>query len=208
MSNAVTADPIRLYVDFASPYAYFILDPMARLAQLHRHALVIRPFLLWAVLKQHGLTNPIEAPARRAYFLSDVVRSAAFFGAPFRIPDKLQISAHLATRLFYGLTESHPERALDIARDIFTAQFVNAVPITDAAVLAELPCAAGLPTDELRDMIGGPLGRQRLAEAIDEAVAVGVTGSPFVVMNGEGFFGADRLPQIAWRLGGTEAPDR
>jgi 2-hydroxychromene-2-carboxylate isomerase len=47
----------------------------------------------------------------------------------------------------------------------------------------------------------GPLGRQRLGEAIERAVADHVCGSPYFLVDGEGFFGADRLPQIAWRLG-------
>lgn len=36
---------------------------------------------------------------------------------------------------------------------------------------------------------------------IDDAV-----GSPFVVDDGEGVFGADRLPQIAWRLARARPP--
>ena len=46
----------------------------------------------------------------------------------------------------------------------------------------------------------GPIGRQRLAAAIDAAIADKVCGSPFFIVDGEPFFGADRLDQIAWRL--------
>jgi len=35
-------------------------------------------------------------------------------------------------------------------------------------------------------------------------VAEGVIGSPYTVVDGEGYFGADRLPQIAWRLARAE----
>ena len=53
--------------------------------------------------------------------------------------------------------------------------------------------------------IDGPVGRERLAAAVADAVAAGVFGSPFVILDGEPFFGADRLPQIAWRLSRTAA---
>ena len=51
----------------------------------------------------------------------------------------------------------------------------------------------------------GPLGRERLAAAVDAAIADKVCGSPFFIIDGEPFFGADRLPQIAWRLSQANA---
>ena len=53
--------------------------------------------------------------------------------------------------------------------------------------------------------MNGPLGRARLAAAVDAAVADKVCGSPYFIVDGEPFFGADRLPQIAWRLGQAHA---
>lgn len=198
------ASPIQFFIDFASPYSYFALDPMARLAAEHGRPIELRPFLLWAVLKHHGVANPIENPARRTYFMHDVVRSAAFHGVPFKMPEPLQISAHLATRLFYALAEDGTHDPLEIARQIYRAFFVSAAPITDAAVLAKLPCVAGRSADQVRDVMNGQIGRDRLAQAIDGAIAAGVIGAPFVVVDGEGFFGADRLPQIGWRLQSTK----
>lgn len=192
--------PIRLYLDFASPYSYFLLRPLARLAEKHGRPLEIRPFLVWAVLEQHEIGNPLEKPARRAYFLQDVTRSAAFFGVPLRLPEPLQISAHLAARLFHAKAGDAPEAALALASEIFEAFFVQGENIADPAVLAALPSLAADTAEAVREMIDGPVGRQRLAASVEEAIAAGVIGAPFVVVDGEGFFGADRLPQIAWRL--------
>ncbi|WID96238.1 DsbA family protein [Bosea vestrisii] len=191
---------IRLYLDFASPYSYFALGPLARLAGEHGRALELRPILLWAVFKQQGVVNPLETPARRRYFLEDVTRSAEFFGLPFRIPEPLQISAHLAGRLYHAWTATRPQDGLRLASDIFEAFFARADNIADPAVLAALPCLSAETPETIRAMIDGAEGRQRLSEAVDEANAAGVTGVPFVTLDGESFFGADRLPQIAWRL--------
>ncbi|HJV92926.1 MAG TPA: DsbA family protein, partial [Azonexus sp.] len=38
--------------------------------------------------------------------------------------------------------------------------------------------------------------KARLKEEVDQAMQVGVFGSPYVIIDGEAFFGADRLPQI------------
>lgn len=191
---------LRLYLDFASPYSYFALGPLARLAEEHGRALELRPILLWAVFKQQGVVNPLEKPARRRYFLEDVTRSAEFFGLPFRVPEPLQISAHLAGRLYHGWTAMRPLDGLRLASEIFEAFFARGQDITDPAVLAALPCLAAETPETIRAIIDGAEGRQRLGEAVDEACTAGVTGVPFVTLDGESFFGADRLPQIAWRL--------
>ncbi|WP_162262527.1 2-hydroxychromene-2-carboxylate isomerase [Bosea sp. Root483D1] len=192
--------PLRFYLDFASPYSYFALGPLARLAEEHGRALELRPILLWAVFKQQGVVNPLETPARRRYFLEDVTRSAEFFGLPFRIPEPLQISAHLAGRLYHAWTATRPQDGLRLASEIFEAFFARAENIADPAVLAALPCLAGETPEAIRAMIDGSEGRQRLGETIDEACAANLIGVPFVTLDGESFFGADRLPQIAWRL--------
>jgi len=191
---------LRLYLDFASPYSYFALEPLARVAEEHGRALELRPILLWAVFKQQGVVNPLEKPARRRYFLEDVTRSAEFFGLPFRVPEPLQISSHLAGRLYHAWTATRPQDGLRLASEIFEAFFAKGENIADPAVLAALPCLAGETSEVIRAMIDGAEGRQRLGEAIDEACAAEITGVPFVTLDGESFFGADRLPQIAWRL--------
>ena len=191
---------LRLYLDFASPYSYFALHSLARLAEEHGRALELRPILLWAVFKQQGVINPLEKPERRRYFLEDVTRSAEFFGLPFRIPEPLQISAHLAGRLYHAWTATRPQDGLRLASEIFEAVFARAEDITDPAVLAALPCLSGETPEAIRVMIDGPKGRQRLSDAVEEACAANITGVPFVMLDGESFFGADRLPQIAWRL--------
>lgn len=191
---------IRLYLDFASPYSYFALGPLARLAEEHGRAVELRPILLWAVFKQQGVVNPLETPARRRYFLEDVTRSAEFFGLPFRVPEPLQISAHLAGRLYHAWTATRPQEGLRLASEIFEAFFAKAENIADPAVLAALPCLSGVSPETIRAMIDGTEGRKLLGEAVDEACAAGVTGVPFVTLDGASFFGADRMPQIAWRL--------
>ena len=49
------------------------------------------------------------------------------------------------------------------------------------------------------------VGRAGLEAAVAEAVTSGVVGSPYFLVDGEGFFGADRLPQLRWFLSGGRA---
>lgn len=192
--------PLRFYFDFASPYAYFALRPLQALAKQHGRKLECRPMLLWAVLKVHGIAAPLDAPVKRAYLMADMVRSAAFHHVPYRHPAKLPVSSHLAARLYYAVVEQRPEAALVMVHGIFDAYFGRAEDIMLADVLYALAMAQGLDLNAVREAKDGQIGRQRLAEAVDLAIADKVCGSPFVIVDGEAFFGADRLPQIAWRL--------
>lgn len=58
----------------------------------------------------------------------------------------------------------------------------------------------GIDRDRVLAGINGGTGQTKLAAMVDQAVAEGVVGSPYFVVDGEGFFGADRLPQVEWRL--------
>ena len=193
-------EPIRFYLDFASPYAWIALPGIERLAAEHGRELDWRPVLIWAVLKAHGIPPPMEVPAKRGYFEIDMARSAAFHGVPYRHPSRLPLSAHLATRLYYSIAEHDLEQARSFGREVFAAFFTRDESIADQTVVARLAASHGLTADEAEEAMNGPLGRQRLTATVDAAIADGVCGSPWFVVDGEPFFGADRLPQIAWRL--------
>lgn len=195
--------PIVFYFDFASPYAYFAADGIERIAAENGRTVEWRPILVWAVLKAQGIPPPMDVPAKRAYFVTDMVRSAAFHGLPYRHPEKLPLSAHRAARLFHAIAVDDAETARAFARAAFTAFFVAGEDISDEAVVLRTAHECGIGSAAAREAIEGTAGRTMLADAVDRAVADGVCGSPFFLVDGEPFFGADRLPQIAWRLSGS-----
>lgn len=193
--------PIVFWFDFASPYAYFARRPVAETAARHGRAVVWRPTLLWAVLKAQGIPPPPEARVRWAYLNHDMQRSARFWGVPYRHPP-LPATAHVSMRMFYALTETRADLVEPLMDAIFKAHMVDGVTIGDAAGLREVAASLGVSAAEADAAMTGPRGRELLAAAVEEAVAAGVIGSPYTIVDGEGFFGADRLPQIEWRLRG------
>jgi 2-hydroxychromene-2-carboxylate isomerase len=192
--------PIVLWFDFASPYAYFAMDAAERLAAAHDREIEWRPILLWAVLKAQSIAPPMDPPAKRAYFLADIARSAAFHGVPYRAPSKFPLSSHHAARLYYAIAEEVPSRARALGRDLLSAFFAEHIDISETAALTAISVRNGISAEAARAALEGAIGRRRLSEAIEAAVASGVCGSPWFLVDGEAFFGADRLPQIAWRL--------
>jgi len=194
--------PIRMWFDFASPYAYFALDTAERLAAAHGREIEWRPILVWAVLKAQSIPPPMDPLAKRAYFLADMARSAAFHNVAYRAPTKFPLSTHRAARLYYALADEDQECARALGRDLFSAYFASDVDISETVALTEIAARHGLTSQAAMIALEDETGRARLAEATDKAVAAGVCGSPWFEVDGEAFFGADRLPQIAWRLAG------
>jgi len=194
------AEPIRFYFDFASPYAYFALDRVERLAAAHGRRVEWRPVLLWAVLKAHAIAPPLDAPAKHDYFVTDMPRSAAFYGVDYRQPETLGRSSHRAARLYYALVANAPERARAFGRAVFAAFFADGVDISREDELVRIAAGLAIEPAMALEAMNGDVGRARLAAAVETAVADRVTGSPFFIVDGEPFFGVDRLPQIEWRL--------
>jgi 2-hydroxychromene-2-carboxylate isomerase len=194
------SDPIRFYFDFASPYAYFSVQAVERIAAEHGRPLEWRPILMWAVLKAHQIAPPMDSPAKRAYFLHDMTRSAAFYGLPYREPVKLPLSSHNAARLWHVLAARDEHAARAYGRDVFRTFFAEHRDISDQAVLVEIAARHGMSDTDAREAMTGPHGRALLEAEVARAIADNVCGSPYFLVDQEGFFGADRLPQLRWRL--------
>jgi 2-hydroxychromene-2-carboxylate isomerase len=58
-------------------------------------------------------------------------------------------------------------------------------------------CArSGLDADEARAGIGDPAVKDRTRAEVEKAIARGAFGSPYIIVDGEPFWGSDRLDQI------------
>ena len=71
-------------------------------------------------------------------------------------------------------------------------------------MVGEQTASLGAQAD-VRDLLKGDEAKAMLQTAVTDAVQKKVFGSPFVVVDGEGFFGVDRLPHLEARLAGTKA---
>lgn len=200
-------DPIRFYFDFSSPYAYFALDLIEDLASEHGREVDWRPILMWAVLDAHGIGAPMQTQVKRDYFLHDMARSADFYGVPYRPPVKLPLSSHMAARIWYVMAQDDELHARAFGRDVFDAFFVRGEDISDPKVLLAISARHGMYEQQTIEAIKGPNGRAALETMVKRAIDDRVIGSPYLILDGEGFFGADRLPQLRWRLtrGGQSA---
>ena len=65
-----------------------------------------------------------------------------------------------------------------------------------SATVLEIAKSVGLDTDALANALEDPTLKERAKREVDAAIAAGVFGSPFFIVDGEPFWGVDRLPML------------
>jgi 2-hydroxychromene-2-carboxylate isomerase len=191
------APPIDFYFDFSSPYGYLGAQRIDALATKHGRAVDWHPILLGAVFKQTGMVPLTEVPLKGEYSKRDFERSARFHGiSGFRQPSRFPIPTQAPARIVVWLKKDHPALAVPAAKALFGAYFVDDVDISSPDTAVGIAAAVGVDASAARAAIDDPAIKDALKREVDAAIARGVFGSPFVVVDGEPFWGLDRFDQI------------
>jgi len=188
--------PIEFYFDFSSPYGYFMSEKIDAVGEQHGRDVQWRPFLLGAVFKETGGQPLTAVPMKAEYADKDLARTGRFLGLPFQIPSAFPVSSAKAARAFYWLEGQNAVLARNFAKKVFKAYFVEDQDISQVEVLQACAEPLGVNGDELAEAIVTDDVKAVLKNVCAEAIERKVFGSPFVIIDGEPFWGVDRLPQI------------
>jgi len=190
------AAPIEFYFDFSSPYGYIASTRIDALAERHGRSVAWRPILLGVVFKTTGMGPLPTVPLKGAYSLRDFERSARLYGVPFKMPVVFPFNAIVPSRMFYWLQRRDEGLARRFAQAAYHAAFPGQQDITKAETCADLAANLGVKREDALAGANDPAVKDRLRQEVEAAIAKGVFGSPFVIVDGEPFWGADRLDQI------------
>jgi 2-hydroxychromene-2-carboxylate isomerase len=186
---------IDFYFDFSSPYGYLASTRIEAIAARHGRLVSWRPFLIGALYKQLGYM-PLEQPGKRAYLLHDVPRSAHAMGVALRFPKSFPEALIAPARAVYWIADRKPQAAGSFAAAAFRAYWAEGRKLADPQVVAEIAAAQGFATETVLAALNDPAVKERLKTETDAAIANKVFGSPYIVIDGEPFWGADRLDQV------------
>jgi len=189
--------PFDFYFDFSSPYSYIASEWVEALAARHGRTVRWQAILLGVTFQAAELRSPVGYPIKREYSLRDFRRSARFEGVPFVQPEEFPIPTQNAARVFWWLNDSQgSEPAKAWARAGLRAYFTRGVMLSQPQALKALAAVSGLDAQQAEAAWTDPAWKARLKRANDEALAAGVFGAPFFVVDGEPFWGNDRKAQI------------
>ena len=150
-----------------------------------------------------GLPVAKRAAQRQAYRLVELRRFSQHLGVPLNPqPVHFPVPGDDAARLIIAV-QQHDGSAAALA---FTAALMRALwvqdrHIADPATLAALLAEQGLTAQRLRDS-QQPAAQQIYDAHTERAIALGVFGAPTYAVDGELFWGQDRLDFLQRRLAG------
>ena len=148
-----------------------------------------------------GLPLGQRAPQRQAYRLLELRRFADFLHLPIHVkPKYFPVSGEDAARLIIAVDQRDGvEAALKISGAIFTAVWAQERHIANEKVLAELLVECGLDAARLEQSYSQAV-QERYEANNEQAINAGVFGAPTYIVDGEQFWGQDRLDFVERRL--------
>jgi 2-hydroxychromene-2-carboxylate isomerase len=177
-----------------SDWAYLGADRLAELVRRHELTVHYKPVDLLAVYaRTGGIPLPQRSVQRQEYRKQELRRWMRRLGINIRIaPRYMCPDAALASR-FLIAADVTGHSAAELHKEILAAQWCHEQDISDATVLLGIAGHLGLPGPALLEQARSPQIARRYQQYTDEAVAAGVFGSPSYVLDGELFWGQDRL---------------
>ena len=188
--------PIEFWFDFTSPYGYVASELVDALAARHGRTVRWRPILLGPIFKVVGTGPLTQIPLKGEYSRHDFARTARYHQVAFRLPEKFPVGSQVAARAFYFIDDSDPALAAGFARRVFRAYFAEGRDISDPAVVMEAAAQSGADIPALTQGLAGEAIKDRLKAEVENAMKAGIFGSPWFVVDGEPFWGVDRLPML------------
>lgn len=148
-----------------------------------------------------GLPLAKRAPQRQAYRLVELQRFSDWLHAPINLqPKYFPVTGDDAARLITAVAmHDGAEPAMHITDAVLRAVWVEERHIADEATLAALLAERELPARRLEDSHSQAV-QERYEFNTQAAIDAGVFGAPSYVVDGEIFWGQDRLDFLQRRL--------
>src|SRR3954468_3010338 len=185
---------IDYYFSHGSPWAYIGHAPFMDIARRHGVEVNYKPVFLGRVFAETGgQPLPQRHPARQRYRLVELQRWRDKRGLSFNIsPKHWPFDVTLADRVVIAINaaKQSPDPFL---RRAFAAIWEEDRNLADPLVVSELAEQVGLDSTSLVEMAQGSTAEAIYALNLENAVGGDVFGSPAYVLDGEVFWGQDRL---------------
>lgn len=190
------AEPIDFYFEFASPYGYLASLRIDAIAAAYDRDVVWRPIMLGVALKMTGGGPNMHLPLKGPYLLRDAPRFARLLDAPFKLPPVMPMNSLAASRTYWWLHDQDPDMAKGFAECVYHMHWGEGQDVSTPEQVAAIGESLGIDRDELLAAMQDPAVKAKLKDETDRSVERGVFGSPFIFVDGEPFWGVDRLDQV------------
>jgi 2-hydroxychromene-2-carboxylate isomerase len=197
------------YFSFQSPWAYIGHKVFQEVVKTHGLKVNYKPVVLVDLFSETGgLPLMKRHPVRQRYRMVELQRWRDKRGLKFHLePENWPFNARLAD----GMVIAAMEAGLDpepFMRRAFAGVWEDQLKMTDPAILVKLADESGLPGKRLVERSGSEEISAAYEKNRQDALAADVFGSPVYVLDGEVFWGQDRIELLADALKSGRAPYR
>lgn len=192
---------VEFWFEFGSTYSYPAAMRIQTLAAERGVEVVWRAFLLGPIFRAQGWTDsPFNLqPTKGRYMWRDLERICSAQRIPLRRPSEFPRNGLIAARvacLFAG-EPWIPE----FVRSVYRANFANDQDISALGTLRQCLDGCGEDAEELLSEAQSDESKLALRQQTDHAAELGLFGAPSFVVDGELFWGNDRLEDaLAWAV--------
>ncbi len=184
---------IEFWFDFGSNYSYLSMLRIRRLAADAGLQVRLKPFLLGPIFRSLGWDSSpfVLQEMKGRYVWRDMERQCAKYGLPWRRPGAFPRNALLAARIAL-----HGEGAPwvdDFCEQVMLANFAEDRDIANEAVIAAILGDLAVDGAAIIAAAREEACKAALRERTAQAQARGIFGAPMFFVDGEMFWGNDRL---------------
>jgi 2-hydroxychromene-2-carboxylate isomerase len=182
------------YFTMQSPWAYIGHAPFIEVVRRHDVTVTYKPISLSDVFAETGgLPFGKRHPARLRYRMLELQRWREKRGLKFNLHPKFwPFAVETADRFAIAVAAAGPDPD-PFLRRAFAAVWEEEQNLADDATLTKLANAEKLPGAELMSEAKREQTKAKYEQNTGDAIALEIIGSPSYVLNGEVFWGQDRL---------------
>ncbi len=193
---------LEFFYDCSSPWTYLAFSKIEDVARHHNADLIWRPILVGGVFNAvnpsvyESRQRPVKPKAR--YFAKDLQDWAHFYGLKIGQPTVFPVNSVKAMR---GAFVAHEHgRISPYSRCVFEQYWGEDRDISKDEVLRDIIRMVGLDEQEYFTKVASPEYKDKLKRNTDELIERGGFGSPTMFVDGDMYFGNDRLPLVEHAL--------
>ncbi len=193
---------LEFFYDCSSPWTYLAFSKIEDVARRHQADLIWRPILVGGVFNAVNPSvyetrqRPVKPKAR--YYAKDLQDWDRIYGLKIGQPSVFPVNSVKAMR---GAFVAHEHGKISpYSRCVFEQYWGEDRDISRDEVLREIVGMVGLDPDELFEKISSQEYKDKLKRNTDELIERGGFGSPTIFVDGEMFFGNDRLVLVEHAL--------
>jgi 2-hydroxychromene-2-carboxylate isomerase len=200
--------PVDFFYGLGSRYSYLASTQIAQLEADTGCLVRWRPLFSADLFAARGADpfrgEPISGQYDWSYRRFDAACWADYYGVPFREPDEVKADWRL---LALAATAADRLGAVEpFSRRVFEAAFVRDSSPLDATACLRLAAEVGLDRSTFAAALEAPETTAALTATLADAQALGVFGVPSFVVEGQVYWGNDRLPIVRHMLLRRGAP--